>query len=186
MTARPPAQLLDARAALLNDQESRLEAGRHDVFTRGGLGPTARRFYEALTRHGTDDDQVRNRAGMAPSRTLRGLSTSVRSGGEERAGPSFFIGGAGRVRAYASSPPPSPPGARTLRHRLRLLAQHHDWSLRSHALTPRLAVITTARYCLPDVTILRSWGLLDRLRNGTSLRLPVHRQQTPASHRDSG
>lgn len=104
MTARPPAQLLDARAALLNDQESRLEAGRHDVVTRGGLGPTARRFYEALTRHGTDDDQVSNRAGMAPSRTLRGLSTSVRSGGEERAGPSFFIGGAGRVRAYASSP----------------------------------------------------------------------------------
>lgn len=74
MTARPPAQLFDARAALLDDLENRLEAGRHDVFTRAGLGPTARRVYEALTRHGVDNDQVSNRAGMAPSRTRAALA----------------------------------------------------------------------------------------------------------------
>lgn len=68
-TARPPAELFDVRVALLGDLEDRLEAGRHDVFTRGGLGPTARRVYEALTRDGCADGHVGDRAGMSPSRT---------------------------------------------------------------------------------------------------------------------
>ncbi|KTR93790.1 hypothetical protein NS220_11135 [Microbacterium testaceum] len=74
MTARPPAQLFDIRATLLTDLEDRLEAGRHDIFTRGGLGPTARRIYEALTREGHNDQHISDRAGMPPSRTRAALA----------------------------------------------------------------------------------------------------------------
>lgn len=64
MTARPPGQVYDARAVLLAELEERVLAGRHDVFTRAGLGPTARRVYEALRTDDADEECVAERAGM--------------------------------------------------------------------------------------------------------------------------
>ncbi|MBF4609479.1 hypothetical protein [Curtobacterium sp. VKM Ac-1393] len=54
--------------------EDRLDAGRHDVFTRAGLGPTARRVYESLT---TDEDApevVADRAGLPRGRARAALA----------------------------------------------------------------------------------------------------------------
>lgn len=73
-TARPPAELFDARAALLKDFEDRLAAGRHDVFTRAGLGHTARRAYEALTRAPRTEQAVNDRAGLTSGRIRAALS----------------------------------------------------------------------------------------------------------------
>lgn len=72
--ARPPAELFDARAALLRDIEDRLDAGRHDVFTRAGLGHTARRTYEALTTAPRDEHSVNDRAGLTAGRIRAALS----------------------------------------------------------------------------------------------------------------
>ncbi len=64
VTARPPAELFDVRAALLDSLEDRITAGRHDVFTRAGLGPTARRTYESLTTAEDTVVSVADRAGL--------------------------------------------------------------------------------------------------------------------------
>lgn len=74
VTARPPDLLFDIRAALLEEVEDKIHAGRHDVFTRAGLGPTARRAYEALTRDETSDQQVAARAGLPRGRALAALA----------------------------------------------------------------------------------------------------------------
>lgn len=74
VTARPPAELFDARAALLRDLEDRLDAGRHDVFTRTGLGPTARRAFEALTIQSGTDRAVSDRAGLPLPRARAALA----------------------------------------------------------------------------------------------------------------
>ncbi|WIB72619.1 hypothetical protein [Curtobacterium sp. MCBD17_026] len=74
VTARPPAELFDVRAALLDDLDDRVAAGRHDVFTRAGLGPTARRVYESLT---TDEDTPQNvadRSGLPLGRARAALA----------------------------------------------------------------------------------------------------------------
>ncbi|MGW9159273.1 MarR family transcriptional regulator [Microbacterium sp. NPDC055665] len=68
MTARPPGQVYDARAVLLAELEERVVAGRHDVFTRAGLGPTARRVYEALRAEDADVELVAERAGLPVGR----------------------------------------------------------------------------------------------------------------------
>lgn len=78
--ARPPAELFDTRAALLRDFDDRLHAGRHDVFTRGGLGHTARRVYEALTHTARPEDAVNDRAGLTPGRIRAALSRLRRHG----------------------------------------------------------------------------------------------------------
>lgn len=68
VTARPPAELFDVRTALLDTLEDRITAGRHDVFTRAGLGPTARRTYESLTTTENSIDGVAERAGLPRGR----------------------------------------------------------------------------------------------------------------------
>jgi len=68
-TARPPHQLFDDRIRLLEDLEDRIAAGAHDVFTRSGLGPTARRAYEALRPAEADERAVSERAGLPLGRT---------------------------------------------------------------------------------------------------------------------
>jgi DNA-binding MarR family transcriptional regulator len=74
VTARPPAELFDVRASLLEALEDRITAGRHDVFTRAGLGPTARRAYESLTTAENLVEAVADRAGLAPGRARAALA----------------------------------------------------------------------------------------------------------------
>ncbi len=74
MTARPPAELFDVRAALLEALEDRITAGRHDVFTRAGLGPTARRTYESLTTMENSVETVADRAGFPRGRIRAALA----------------------------------------------------------------------------------------------------------------
>ncbi|WP_295792202.1 hypothetical protein [uncultured Microbacterium sp.] len=74
VTARPPAEVFDVRAALLAELDDRLDAGRHDVFTRKGLGPTARRAYEALTAVIADPAAVSDRAGLPLGRARAALA----------------------------------------------------------------------------------------------------------------
>ena len=74
VTARPPAELFDARSALLQDLENHIASGRHDVFTRGGLGPTARRAYETLTLQPGHDREVSDRAGLPLQRVRAALA----------------------------------------------------------------------------------------------------------------
>lgn len=74
VTARPPAELFDVRAALLDSLEERISAGRHDVFTRAGLGPTARRTYESLTTAENTVDNVAGRAGLPRGRARAALT----------------------------------------------------------------------------------------------------------------
>jgi hypothetical protein len=91
--ARPPGQLFDARTVLLDQLTDELEAGRHDVFTRAGLGPTARRVYEALQNGARTAIQVAERAGLPVGRvraSLRvlhrhSLATHVNDGWRRRA-----------------------------------------------------------------------------------------------------
>ncbi|WP_336644259.1 hypothetical protein [Microbacterium sp. MMO-78] len=71
VTARPPGHLFDARSALLAELEARLDAGRHDVFTRAALGPTARRVYEALSMTARDTVAVAWLAGIPHRRVIR-------------------------------------------------------------------------------------------------------------------
>ena len=73
VTARPPGHLFDIRAALLAELENRLEAGRHDVFTRAGLGPTARRVYEALASAGATVRDLAWKAGLPRDRVARSV-----------------------------------------------------------------------------------------------------------------
>lgn len=75
VTARPPGHLFDIRAALLAELEARLEAGRHDVFTRAGLGPTARRVYETLSATPRNMQQLAWRAGLPRHRAARAVRT---------------------------------------------------------------------------------------------------------------
>lgn len=75
VTARPPAEVFDVRAALLEALEDRITAGRHDVFTRAGLGPTARRTYESLTTTENAVDTVAERAGLPRGRTRAALAS---------------------------------------------------------------------------------------------------------------
>jgi DNA-binding MarR family transcriptional regulator len=74
VTARPPAELFDVRVTLLDALEDRLDAGRHDVFTRAGLGPTARRTYESLTTAENAHEAVAARAGLPHGRTRVALA----------------------------------------------------------------------------------------------------------------
>ncbi len=74
VTARPPAELFDVRAALLESLEDRITVGRHDVFTRAGLGPTARRTYESLTTVENTIDTVAHRAGLPRGRARAALA----------------------------------------------------------------------------------------------------------------
>lgn len=74
VTARPPEELFDTRIALLTELEDRIEAGRHDVFTRAGLGPTARRVYESLTLTELRDEEVAVRAGLPRGRARAALA----------------------------------------------------------------------------------------------------------------
>ncbi|MFJ4167838.1 hypothetical protein ACIPY5_19980 [Microbacterium sp. NPDC089698] len=74
VTARPPSELFDARAVLLREFSDRIDAGRHDLFTRGGLGPTARRVYEALTTVESPVEDVAARAGVPRGRVLVALA----------------------------------------------------------------------------------------------------------------
>lgn len=74
MTARPPEQLFDARAVVLRSLEDLMNAGRSDVFTRAGLGPTARRAYEALQRDESDVDKIAERSGLPRGRLDVALS----------------------------------------------------------------------------------------------------------------
>lgn len=71
VTARPPGHLFDVRSALLAELESRLDDGRHDVFTRTGLGPTARRVYEALSSTPRDTAELAWTAGIPHHRVIR-------------------------------------------------------------------------------------------------------------------
>lgn len=73
MNARPPGQLFDTRTVLLDQLTDELEAGRHDVFTRNGLGSTARRAYEALQRDARTPQQVADRAGLPVGRVRASL-----------------------------------------------------------------------------------------------------------------
>ncbi|WIB69178.1 hypothetical protein DEI93_16250 (plasmid) [Curtobacterium sp. MCBD17_035] len=73
VTARPPAELFDVRVTLLEVLEDRLDAGRHDVFTRAGLGPTARRTYESLTTAENAPEAVADRAGLPRGRARAAL-----------------------------------------------------------------------------------------------------------------
>lgn len=59
---------------LLEALEDRITAGRHDVFTRAGLGPTARRTYESLTTAENSVDNVADRAGLPRSRARAALA----------------------------------------------------------------------------------------------------------------
>lgn len=73
-TARAPAEFFDARVTLLDALEDRLDAGRHDVFTRAGLGPTARRVYETLTTDEHALEAVADRAGLPRGRVRAALA----------------------------------------------------------------------------------------------------------------
>lgn len=75
---RPPGALFDDRAVLLTELDQDLEAGRHDVFTRAGLGPTARRTYEALRNADTTEQQLADRAGVPLPRLRTALRTLKR------------------------------------------------------------------------------------------------------------
>ncbi|WP_311259979.1 hypothetical protein [Microbacterium sp. WCS2018Hpa-9] len=72
--ARPPEQLFDVRAAVLRSLEDLLNAGRSDVFTRAGLGPTARRAYEALQTAAAHPDSIAERSGLPRGRLLAALT----------------------------------------------------------------------------------------------------------------
>jgi hypothetical protein len=74
VTARPPAELFDVRVALVDVLEDRLDAGRHDVFTRAGLGPTARRIYESLSTDENALEVVADRAGLPRGRARAALA----------------------------------------------------------------------------------------------------------------
>ncbi|MCY1718480.1 hypothetical protein OVA26_16210 [Microbacterium sp. SL62] len=74
MTARPPQQLFDVRATVLRSLEDRLNAGRSDVFTRAGLGPTARRVYESLQTESFDANDLAEKSGIPRGRLLAALS----------------------------------------------------------------------------------------------------------------
>ncbi|WIB62129.1 hypothetical protein DEJ13_17815 (plasmid) [Curtobacterium sp. MCLR17_007] len=74
VTARPPAELFDVRAALIEALEDRITAGRHDVFTRAGLGPTARGMYESLTSAENSVESVAGRAGLPHGRARAALA----------------------------------------------------------------------------------------------------------------
>lgn len=80
MTARPPGQVFDMRVALLSELEDIVVAGRHDVFARYGLGPTARRVYEALQEEVREPGAVADRAGVSVSRVLVALRKLRRYG----------------------------------------------------------------------------------------------------------
>jgi hypothetical protein len=93
LNARPPGQVFDARTVLLDQLTDELDAGRHDIFTRAGLGPTARRVYEALQKSDhRPDEAIADRAGLplgrvrAALRILRrhSLSTRARGGWRRR------------------------------------------------------------------------------------------------------
>lgn len=64
VTARPPEQLFDNRLTLLEELSDRMSAGRSDVFTRAGLGPTARRVFEVLTQDEVEESVVSERSGL--------------------------------------------------------------------------------------------------------------------------
>lgn len=72
-TARPPGQVFDARAALLLELEDLVVAGRHDVFTRAGMGPTVRRVYQALQPEVRDVEVIAERAGLVRARVIAAL-----------------------------------------------------------------------------------------------------------------
>jgi hypothetical protein len=72
VAARPPGQVYDVRAVLLSELEERVVAGRHDVFTRAGLGPTVRRVYQVL-RSDEAPVVVAERAGLPVARVVVAL-----------------------------------------------------------------------------------------------------------------
>lgn len=73
-TARPPGAVFDERSVLLADLQDRITAGAHDVFTRAGLGPTARRAYESLSPDTADEATVAERSGLPLSRARVALA----------------------------------------------------------------------------------------------------------------
>lgn len=78
VNARPPELLFDIRAALVEELSDRMSAGRSDVFTRRGLGPTARRVYEALTQDEAEDVVVAERSGLPRGRARAALASLKR------------------------------------------------------------------------------------------------------------
>lgn len=78
VTARPPEQLFDNRLTLLEELSDRLSAGRSDVFTRAGLGPTARRVFEVLTHDATQDTVVSERSGIPLGRVRAAIARMKR------------------------------------------------------------------------------------------------------------
>ncbi|MBF4592087.1 hypothetical protein [Curtobacterium sp. VKM Ac-1395] len=74
VTARPPAELFDVRASLVAELDDRIDAGRHDVFTRAGLGPTARRAYESLTTDEQNPETIATRAGLPLGRARAAIA----------------------------------------------------------------------------------------------------------------
>lgn len=78
VNARPPELLFDIRSVLLEQLSDRMSAGRSDVFTRRGLGPTARRVYEVLTQDEADDATVAERAGLPRGRARAALARMKR------------------------------------------------------------------------------------------------------------
>ncbi len=74
VTARPPDQVFDDRTALVEELSERISAGRSDIFTRSGLGPTSRRVYETLRDDEVADTVVAERAGLPLSRVRVALS----------------------------------------------------------------------------------------------------------------
>ncbi|WP_434181503.1 hypothetical protein RI685_16325 (plasmid) [Clavibacter michiganensis] len=80
VTAPPPAEVFDVRSALLRELDDRLASGRHDLFTRAGMGPTARRVYEVLTVWVGTDHDISSRAGLPHSRARAALLRLRRHG----------------------------------------------------------------------------------------------------------
>lgn len=77
---RPPGQIFDQRAVLVRELTDRIEAGRHDAFTRDGLGPRARRAFESLTNEGQDIHQLSARSGVPTGRLSASLQRLKRHG----------------------------------------------------------------------------------------------------------
>lgn len=78
VNARPPEQLFDSRSSLLEELSDRLSAGRSDVFTRSGLGPTARRVYEVLTSSEAEESTIAERSGLPRGRVIAALARMKR------------------------------------------------------------------------------------------------------------
>lgn len=74
VNARPPDLLFDTRVVLLEQLSDRMIAGRSDVFTRRGLGHTARRVYEVLTGDVASDEVVAERSGLPRGRVRAALA----------------------------------------------------------------------------------------------------------------